>query len=43
MKKLRFSLLMLLLITSVSVFADWAPANVQASLKKLYPAANDVA
>ena len=43
MKKLRFSFLMLLLIASASVFADWAPANVQASLKKLYPTANDVA
>ena len=43
MKKLRFSFLTLLLVMSVSVFADWAPANVQASLKKLYPTANDIA
>lgn len=37
MIKLRFSLLMALLVVAVSVFADNAPAKVQTALKKMYP------
>lgn len=42
MKKLNFSFLVLLLLVSVPVFADYAPANVQAALKKLCPTASDI-
>lgn len=41
MKKL--SVLLLMFLTSVAVFADYAPVNVQAALKKLYPQAQDIA
>lgn len=43
MKNLKISFLILMLMASVPVFADYAPANVQAALKKLYPAASEVA
>lgn len=43
MNKLKFSFLLLMLLTSVSAFADYAPANVQTALRKLYPQAKDVA
>ena len=43
MKNLKISFLILMLMASVPVFADYAPANVQAALKKLYPAASDIA
>ena len=43
MIKLKFSFLILMLAASVSAFADWAPVNVQEALKKMYPAANDIA
>lgn len=42
MKKLKLSFLILMLMASVSAFADWAPANVEATLKKMYPTANDI-
>ena len=32
-----------MLMVSVSACADWAPADVQAALKKMYPTADDVA
>lgn len=41
MKKL--SVLLLMFLTSVAVFADYAPVNVQEALKKLYPQAQDIA
>ena len=34
MSKLKFSFLVLMLMVSVSASADWAPADVQAALKK---------
>ena len=37
MSKLKFSFLVLMLMVSVSASADWAPADVQAALKKMYP------
>lgn len=37
MIKLRFSLLMALLVVAVSVLADNAPAKVQTALKKCIP------
>ncbi len=43
MKKLKFYVLLWMLSVSVSVFADYAPANVQAALKKMYPTADDIA
>ena len=43
MNKLKFSILILMLAASVSVFADWAPTKVQEALKKMYPTADDVA
>ncbi len=43
MIKLRFSLLMALLVVAVSVFADNAPAKVQTALKKMYPKADGIA
>lgn len=43
MNKLKLSLLIGMLMLSVSVFADYAPASVQAALKKMYPTAGDVA
>ena len=43
MSKLKFSFLVLMLMVSVSASADWAPADVQAALKKMYPTADDVA
>lgn len=43
MKKLTYSLLLLMLLTSVPALADYAPVNVQTALKKMYPAAKDVA
>ena len=42
MIKLRFSLLMALLVVAVSVFADNAPAKVQTALKKMYPKADGI-
>ena len=36
MSKLKFSFLVLMLMVSVSASADWAPADVQAALKKMY-------
>ena len=35
MSKLKFSFLVLMLMVSVSASADWAPADVQAALKKM--------
>ena len=32
-----------MLLTSVPALADYAPVNVQTALKKMYPAAKDVA
>ncbi|RGN33010.1 PepSY-like domain-containing protein [Bacteroides oleiciplenus] len=43
MNKLKFSFLLLMFLTSVPVFADYAPVNVQEALKKMYPEAKDVA
>lgn len=43
MNKLKLSLLIGMLMSSLSVFADYAPANVQATLKKMYPTADDIA
>jgi hypothetical protein len=43
MKKLTYSFLFLMLLTSVPALADYAPVNVQTALKKMYPAAKDVA
>lgn len=43
MNRLKFSFLTTMLLISVSVFADYAPANVQAALKKMYPTADDIA
>ena len=43
MKKLTYSFLLLMLLTSAPVLADYAPVNVQTALKKMYPAAKDVA
>ncbi len=43
MNKLKLSLLIGILMSSVSVFADYAPASVQAALKEMYPTAGDVA
>ncbi|MEL5893126.1 PepSY-like domain-containing protein [Bacteroides sp. GD17] len=43
MNKLKISFLIWMLMVSVSVFADYAPANVQAALKKIYPTADDIA
>lgn len=43
MNKLKLSLLIGMLMSSLSVFADYAPANVQAALKKMYPTADDIA
>ena len=43
MSKLKFSFLVLMLMVSVSASADWAPADVQAALKKMYPTADGVA
>jgi len=41
MKKLTYSFLLLMLLTSVPALADYAPVNVQTALKKMYPAAKD--
>ena len=38
-----YSFLFLMLLTSVPALADYAPVNVQAALKKMYPAAKEVA
>ena len=43
MKKLTYPFLLLMLLTSVPALADYAPVNVQTALKKMYPAAKDVA
>ena len=43
MNKLKLSLLIGMLMSSLSVFADYAPANVQAALKTMYPTADDIA
>ena len=43
MKKLTYSFLLLMLLISVPALADYAPVNVQTALKKMYPAAKDVA
>ncbi len=43
MNKLKLSLLIGMLMSSLSVFANYAPANVQAALKKMYPTADDIA
>lgn len=43
MSKLKFSLVLLLLTACLSAFADYAPANVQTALRKMYPQAKDVA
>lgn len=43
MIKLRFSLLMTLLMVVMSVWADNAPAKAQAALKKMYPKADGIA
>lgn len=43
MNKLKLSLLIGMLMSSLSVFADYAPANVHAALKKMYPTADDIA
>ena len=37
MKKLTYSFLLLMLLTSVPALADYAPVNVQTALKKMYP------
>lgn len=42
MIKLRFSLLMALLVVAMSVLADNAPAKVQTALKKMYPKADGI-
>ena len=43
MKILKLCILLGMLSASVSAFADYAPANVQAALKKMYPTADDIA
>ncbi|WP_455586924.1 PepSY-like domain-containing protein [Bacteroides sp.] len=43
MIKLRFGVLIAILITATSAFAGYAPGKVQAALKKMYPTANDIA
>lgn len=43
MNKLKISFLIGMLMASVTAFADWAPTNVQAALKKMYPTADDIA
>ena len=43
MSQLKFSFLVLMMMVSVSASADWAPADVQAALKKMYPTVDDVA
>lgn len=43
MSKLKISFLIWMLTASVTAFADWAPTNVQAALKKMYPTADDIA
>lgn len=43
MNKLKVSLIIFLLAVSLSAFADWSPANVQAALKKMYPTSDDIA
>lgn len=43
MNKLKLSFLLSMFFTSVSVFAGYTPVNVQNALKKMYPAANDIA
>lgn len=43
MNKLKFSFLILMFITSLSAYADYAPDNVQVALKKMYPTADDIA
>lgn len=43
MKKLKYFFLIWMLLTSVSAFAGYAPDNVQSALKKMYPAADDIA
>ena len=43
MKKFNIWTVALLLIISVSTFANTPPGNVQATFKKMYPKANDIA
>lgn len=43
MNKLKLSFLLSMFFTSVSVFAGYTPVNVQNALKRMYPAANDIA
>lgn len=43
MIKLKFGVLLAMLITSATAFAGYAPSKVQAALKKMYPAAKDIA
>lgn len=43
MNKLKSSLLVLVLLTSISAFAGYAPDSVQAALKKMYPTADGIA
>ena len=43
MNKLKFSFLVLMLLTSLSAFAGYAPDSVQVALKKMYPTAEGIA
>lgn len=43
MNKLKFTFLLVMLLTTVTAFAGYAPANVRAALKKMYPTADDIA
>ncbi len=43
MIKLKLSVLLAMLIASTTAFAGYAPAQVQAALKKMYPTAKDIA
>ena len=43
MKKFNIWTVALLLIISVSTFANTPPGNIQSTFKKMYPKANDIA
>ena len=43
MKKINIWTVALLLIISVSTFANTPPGNIQSTFKKMYPKANDIA
>lgn len=43
MRKLKISFLLWMLMASATAFAGYAPDSVQLALKKMYPAADDIA